>query len=39
MLFALYGCATWPLIVREEYISRFFERRVLRKIIGHKGMR
>jgi hypothetical protein len=37
MLFALYGIATWPHILREENISSVFERRVLRKIIGHTG--
>jgi hypothetical protein len=39
MLFALYECETWLLLLREEYISRVFERKVLRKIIGHKGKR
>jgi hypothetical protein len=32
----LYGCETWPLILREEHRQRAFENRVLRKIFGPK---
>ena len=32
----LYGCETWPLILREEHRLRFFENRVLRRIFGPK---
>ena len=30
----LYGCATWSLILREEYRLRVFENKELRKIFG-----
>jgi hypothetical protein len=32
----LYGCETWPLIVKEEHKLRVFENRVLRRIFGPK---
>jgi hypothetical protein len=32
----LYGCETLSLILREEYILRVFENRVLRRIFGPK---
>jgi hypothetical protein len=32
----LYGYETWSLTLREEYILRVFEKRVLRKIFGPK---
>jgi hypothetical protein len=32
-----YGCETWSLTLREEYILRVFENRVLRRIFGPKG--
>jgi hypothetical protein len=32
----LYGCETWPLILREEHRLRVFENRVLRRIFGPK---
>jgi hypothetical protein len=32
----LYGCVTWPLILRVEYGLRVFENRVLRRIFGPK---
>jgi hypothetical protein len=32
----LYGCETWPLILREEYRLRVFKNRVLRRIFGPK---
>jgi hypothetical protein len=32
----LYGCGTWSLALREEYILRVFENRVLRRIFGPK---
>ena len=32
----LYGCATWPLILREEPRLRVFDNRVLRRIFGPK---
>jgi hypothetical protein len=31
-----YGCETWSLKVREEYIWRVYENRVLRRIFGPK---
>jgi hypothetical protein len=34
--FALYGCETWPLTLREEHRLRVFENRVLRGIFGPK---
>jgi hypothetical protein len=33
----LYGCETWSLTVREEYLLRVFENRVLRRIFGPKS--
>jgi hypothetical protein len=30
----LYGCETWSLTLREKYILRVFENRVLRRIFG-----
>jgi hypothetical protein len=30
----LYGCETLPLTVREDYMLRGFEKRVLRRIFG-----
>jgi hypothetical protein len=35
----LYGCETWSLTSREEHRLRVFENRVLRRILGQKGMR
>jgi hypothetical protein len=32
----LFGCETWPLILKEEHRLRAFENRVLRKIFGPK---
>jgi hypothetical protein len=32
----LYGCKTWPLILRDEHRLRVFENRVLRRIFGLK---
>jgi hypothetical protein len=32
----LYGCETWSLTLREEQRLRVFEKRVLRRIFGHK---
>jgi hypothetical protein len=32
----LYGCETWSLTLREGYILRVFENRVLRRIFGPK---
>jgi hypothetical protein len=32
----LYGCGTWPLILREEHTLGVFENRVLRRIFGPK---
>jgi hypothetical protein len=32
----LYGCETWSLTLREVYILRMFENRVLRRIFGPK---
>jgi len=32
----LYGCETWLLTLREECRLRVFEKRVLRRIFGHK---
>jgi hypothetical protein len=34
---AVYGCATWPLTLREERRLRVIENRVLRKILGPRG--
>jgi hypothetical protein len=34
--FVLYGCETWPLILRMERSLRVFENRVLRRIFGSK---
>jgi hypothetical protein len=36
LLLILYGCETWPLILREEQRLRVFEKRVLRRILGPK---
>jgi hypothetical protein len=33
----LYGCETWSLTLREEYRSRVFENRVLKRISGPRG--
>jgi hypothetical protein len=33
----LCGCETWSLTLREEYILKVFENRVLRRIFGPKG--
>jgi len=33
---ALCGCKTWSFTLREEYMLRVFENRVLRKIFGPK---
>jgi hypothetical protein len=35
----LYECGTWSLTLREERRLRVFENRVLRRIIGPKGMK
>ena len=35
----LYGCETWSLTLSEERRLRVFEKRVLRRIFGPKGMR
>jgi hypothetical protein len=32
----LFGCKTWPLILRKEHRQRVFENRVLRRIVGPK---
>jgi hypothetical protein len=32
----LYGCETWSPIWREEHRLRVLEKRVLRRIFGHK---
>jgi hypothetical protein len=32
----LYGCETWSLTLREEHRLRVFEKRVPRRIFGHK---
>jgi len=37
MLFILYGCETWCLILREECRLKVFNNRVLRRIFGLKG--
>jgi hypothetical protein len=36
MAVVLYGCRTWPLILREEHRLRVFENRMLRRIFGPK---
>jgi hypothetical protein len=36
ILLVLWGCETWSLTLREERRRRVFEKRVLRKIFGHK---
>jgi sorting nexin-29 len=36
LLIVLYGCETWFLTLGEEHKLRVFEKRVLRKIFGHK---
>jgi hypothetical protein len=33
----LYGCETWPVLLREEHRLRVFENRMLRRIFGHEG--
>jgi hypothetical protein len=38
MVFSLYGCAIWDLILRKENTGRVFERKVKWKIIGYKEM-
>jgi len=35
-LVVLYECETWSLTLREEHRLRVFEKRVLRRIFGHK---
>jgi hypothetical protein len=35
----IYGCETWSLTLREEHRLRVFEKRVLRKIFGPRGMK
>jgi len=35
----LYGCATWSLTGEEKCRLKVFENRVLRRILGPKGMR
>jgi hypothetical protein len=32
----LYGCETWSLTLREENMSKIFEKRVLMRLFGHK---
>jgi len=32
----LYGCETWPLTLRDERGLKVFEKRVLKRIFGHK---
>jgi hypothetical protein len=32
----LYGCETWSLTLKEEYIQRAFKNRTLRRIFGSK---
>jgi hypothetical protein len=32
----LYGCETWSLILKDEYIRKVFENRVPRRIFGPK---
>jgi len=39
LLFALYGCATWSVTLREKHRLRVFENRVLRRIFRLRGMR
>jgi hypothetical protein len=34
----LYGCETWSLTLREEHRLRVFENRILRRILGLRGM-
>jgi hypothetical protein len=36
LLLVLYGCETWSPTLREEYILRMYENRVLRRIFGPK---
>ena len=36
VLVVLYGCETWSLTLREEYMPSVFEIRVLRRIFGPK---
>jgi len=35
----LYGCETWSLTLREERRLRVFENRVLRRVLGLRGMK
>jgi hypothetical protein len=37
--FVLCGCGTWSVTLREEHRLRVFENRVLRRILGLRGMR
>jgi hypothetical protein len=30
----LYGCESWPLLLREEHIWKVYEKQVLRRIYG-----
>ena len=39
LLFVLYGCETWSLMLREEHRLRVFENRVLRRMFGLGGTR
>jgi hypothetical protein len=32
--FALYGCETWSLTLREEHRVRVFDNRVLKRVVG-----
>jgi hypothetical protein len=34
--FVLYGCETWFLKLLEEHRLRLFEKRVLKRMFGHK---
>jgi hypothetical protein len=34
----VYGCETWSLTLREEGRRRVFEKRVLRRIFGHRNV-
>jgi hypothetical protein len=36
LLVVLYGCETWPLILRKEHRMRILENRLLREIFGPK---
>jgi hypothetical protein len=37
LLVVLYGCETWPMILRKEHRMRILENRVLREIFGPKS--